>query len=234
MALDFNLFLPLREFDLDISGRFESGITGIYGPSGAGKTTFFNLISGLEKPEKGFVSLNKRVLTDSDKNLFVPTHKRKIGVVFQEKYLFPHLSVKENLTFGLPYVKNKKISLDDVVDLFNLKMLLKSKPHEISGGEQQRTAMGRAILTSPELLLFDEPFNAVDYTLRATILPYIKKLKDVLDIPVLVISHDLSDLQSLTSQIYFMSRGKEQGFGDIIAYLKSTGPVIPAREAFYS
>lgn len=225
MPLDFNLQLPRREFDLELSGSFHKGITGIFGPSGAGKTTFFNLLSGLEKPLKGSVILNGRVLTDIDKGIYVPVYKRRIGVVFQDKLLFPHLSVKENLLFGVPYVKEKKISFDDVVDLLDLSSILSSKPHNISGGEQQRTAIGRALLTSPELLLFDEPFNAVDYALRSAILPYIRRLKEILHIPILVISHDLSDLQCLTNQVYLISRGKEEGFGDIFTYLKSTSAV---------
>jgi molybdate transport system ATP-binding protein len=119
-----------------------------------------------------------------------------------------------------PYVLEKKISFDDVVDLLNLSSILSSKPNDISGGEQQRTAIGRALLTSPELLLFDEPFNAVDYALRSVIFPYIRRLKEILDIPILIISHDLSDLQCLTNQVYLISRGKVEGFGDIFSSKK--------------
>lgn len=221
MSIDFNLKLPRRDFDLDLTGSFNNGITGIFGPSGAGKTTFFNLLAGIETPEEGAVSLNGRVLTDTAQMISVPIHKRQIGVVFQDKLLFPHLSVKKNLLFGVPFTKSKKISFDEVVDFLNLSSILNSKPRDISGGEQQRTAIGRALLTSPELLLFDEPFNAVDYSLRATILPYIKRLNEMMDIPILVISHDLSDLQCLTNQVYSISRGKEQSTGDISAYIKS-------------
>ena len=225
MSLQFNIFLPRREFNLELRGCFENGITGIYGSSGAGKTTFFNIIAGLERPLKGSVSLNGRVLTDCHRNIHVPVHKRRVGLVFQDKLLFPHLSVKENLLFGYPYVKDKKVDLDEVVELLNLSAILKSRPHEISGGEQQRTAMGRAILTSPDLLLFDEPFNAVDYCLRTSILNYINRLKEALNIPFLIISHDLSDLQRLTSRVYQINRGKEAGFGDIFEKLRSEVPV---------
>jgi molybdate transport system ATP-binding protein len=225
MSVEFDLKLPRRDFDLELKGSFNKGITGIFGPSGAGKTTFFNLLSGLEMPEKGFVSLEGRVLTDTDKKIFIPVHKRRIGVVFQDKLLFPHLSVKDNLLFGVPFSMGKKVSFDDVVDLLNLSSILKSKPHDISGGEQQRTAIGRALLTSPELFLFDEPFNAVDYSLRSAILPYIRSLNEILDIPILVISHDLSDLQCLTNQVFSISRGKEQGHGDLFAYLESSAVV---------
>lgn len=221
MSLEYNIFLPRRDFDLELKGCFDKGITGIYGPSGAGKTSFFNVLAGLERPRKGSVSLNGRVLTDCAKKIHIPVHKRRIGVVFQEKLLFPHLSVKDNLLFGLPYVKDKKVDFEEAVELLDLSAVLEAKPHEISGGEQQRTAMGRAILTSPDLLLLDEPFNAVDYCRRTSILSYIKRLERALSIPLLIISHDLTDLQSLTGRVSLIHKGKEEGCGDIFEYLKS-------------
>ena len=132
------------------------------------------------------------------------------------------MSVRENLLFGFSYVKRKnRVNFDEAVELLDLAAVLESRPHEISGGEQQRTAMGRAILTSPDLLLLDEPFNAVDYCRRTSILSYIKRLEKALDIPFLIISHDLSDLQSLTSRVSLINKGKEEGFGDIFEYLRS-------------
>ena len=215
MALEFNLQLPRRDFDLKLSGLFENGITGIYGPSGAGKSSFFHLLSGLEKPVQGFVKLNGKVLTDTEKGISVPVNKRRIGVVFQDRLLLPHLSVKKNLIFGVPYVKESKLSLHEVVDFLSLSSVLKSRPGEISGGEQQRVAIGRALMTSPEMLLLDEPFSAVDYTLRSTILPYIKGLKEVFPIPILVISHDRDDLEKLTDRICLISRGRERALGSM-------------------
>lgn len=210
MNIEFDLFLPRRSFDLELKGAFGKGLTGISGPSGAGKTTFFNLLTGLNRPVKGVVVLGGRVLTDTNRGIFVPVHKRRIGMVFQDKLLFPHLSVKDNLLFGFPYAGNKKIFFDDVVEMLDLGNVLKSLPGDISGGEAQRTAIGRALLTSPELLLLDEPFNAVDYELRSSILPYIKGLEQFLSIPILVISHDREDLQYLTDRISLISQGREQ------------------------
>lgn len=218
MSLHFDLQMPRRDFTLNIEGEFGDQTIGIFGPSGAGKTSFFSLLAGLEKPEKGKIILNGRVLTDTEKGIFVPVHKRHIGVVFQEKLLFPHMTIKENILFGERYSKDKTLGLDEVAELLGLRSLLDSMPHEVSGGEQQRTAIGRALLTSPDMLLLDEPFNAMDNSLRATILPYLRNLRDQLQIPFLVISHDLPDIQRLTDKIYFMDQGRCAGFGESLDY----------------
>ena len=226
MSLVFDLTLPRRDFELSLQGEMGDTATGVFGPSGAGKTSFFSLLTGLETPASGRIVLNGKVLTDMEKGISLPANKRRIGVVFQDKLIFPHLSIRENLLFGERYVKKRKISLEDVVDLLDLSTLLDSMPHEISGGEQQRTAIGRALLTSPELLLLDEPFNAVDNTLRTRILPYLKRVRDTLKIPMLVISHDLPDIQRLTSQVYLIEKGRCRGSGDLFDLL-GEGRVLP-------
>ena len=226
MSLVFDLKISRRDFSLSLKGSFADSTVGIYGSSGAGKTSFFSLLAGLEKPREGSIILDDRVLTDSEKNVFIPPQKRRIGVVFQDKLMFPHMTIRENLLFGVPYVKQKRVALDDVVDLLDLGTLLDSMPHEVSGGEQQRTAIGRALLTSPELLLLDEPFNAVDSSLRHKILPYLRKLRDKLGIPMLVISHDLPDIQKLTNRVYLIEKGQCRGDGDLFDLLGS-GSVRP-------
>ncbi|MDC7235727.1 MAG: ATP-binding cassette domain-containing protein [Spirochaetales bacterium] len=218
MSLEFDLQFPRRDFLLDIQGEFDDQTIGIFGPSGAGKTSFFSLLTGLETPEKGRIVLGGRVLTDTSKGLFVPVHKRRIGVVFQEKLLFPHLTIRENILFGERYALKKNIGLDEVAELLGLGSLLDSMPYEASGGEQQRTTIARALLTSPDMLLLDEPFNAMDNSLRATILPYLRNLRDRLNIPFLVISHDLPDIQRLTNRIYFMEQGRCAGFGNSLDF----------------
>ncbi len=220
MSLVFDLELPRRDFLLSLQGEFSHGTIGIFGSSGAGKTSFFSLLAGLEKPRSGKILLNGRTLTDTAAGSFVPVHKRRIGVVFQDKLMFPHMTIKENLLFGVPYARDKKISFDDVVDLLDLSPMLDSMPHEVSGGEQQRTAIGRALLTSPELLLLDEPFNAVDNTLRYKILPYLRKLGHMLSIPMLVISHDLPDIQKLTNRVYLIEKGVCRGDGNLFDLLE--------------
>lgn len=216
MNLEFNVQLKRRDFIIDLEGSFNSNIVGIYGDSGAGKSTLFSMITGLEKPDRGRIVLNDRVLVDTQKNIYIPPHKRNIGMVFQEKLLFPHLSIKENLIFGQKYAFVKKVNFEQVVEFLNIGHLLKSFPGNISGGEQQRVAIGRALLTSPELLLLDEPFNAVDERLRKQILPYIKNISTEFNIPVLLISHDLPDIQKLTNTIYIVDKGECCGYGEIV------------------
>lgn len=215
MSLELRVQLPRRHFTLNLAFEMGRETLGVYGHSGAGKTSLFYLINGLESPTEGRIVLNGRVLTDSDKGIHLPPQKRRIGTVFQEKLLFPHLTVRENLLFGIPYCKKPGIPLSDVVDLLDLSHVLNSQPAEISGGEQQRTAIGRALLTSPELLLLDEPFNAVDNSLRSNILPYLRRLQNQLEIPMLVISHDLPDIQRLTDRILLLKQGQNCGFGSI-------------------
>jgi len=218
MSLHFDLKLPRRDFELKLQGEFGNSTVGIYGPSGAGKTSFFSLLTGLERPSSGRIELMGRVLTDTSRSLYIPVHKRRIGVVFQEKLLFPHMTIQDNMLFGVRYCSEKRIRLEDVSELLGLNLLLDSMPFEVSGGEQQRAAIGRALLTSPDMLLLDEPFNAVDNSLRATILPYLKNLRDQLHIPFLVISHDLPDIQRLTDQVYLIDKGQCTGFGNVLDY----------------
>jgi len=218
MSLQFDLRLPRRDFELNLQGEFGNETVGIFGPSGAGKTSLFSLLTGLEKPQSGRIELMGRVLTDTEKDIHVPVHKRRIGVVFQEKLLFPHMTIRENMLFGERYAPEKRIQLEEVSELLGLNRLLDSMPFEASGGEQQRAAIGRALLTSPDMLLLDEPFNAVDNSLRATILPYLKNLRDKLHIPFLVISHDLPDIQRLTDKVYLIDRGMCAGFGNVLDY----------------
>ena len=208
MSLVFDVTFPLRDFVLDLNGTFSKKATGISGPSGSGKSTFFRLLSGLERPVRGSILLNGRVLYDSKKHIDMPVHKRAIGMVFQEKLLFPHMSVKKNLTFSERYVQRTRVPFFDIVDMLDLSHILDAKPDEISGGEQQRVAIGRALLSSPEILLLDEPFSAVDKTLRGSIIRYMKRLKSELDIPMIIISHDPEDFHALADEVFFVDNGR--------------------------
>jgi molybdate transport system ATP-binding protein len=227
MSLEFSIELPRNCIDFKLEGRYKNRITAVYGPSGSGKTTFLLLLAGLLKPASGVISLNGRKLTDTSKGLYVPVNKRRIAVVFQEKLLFPHMSVRQNLCFGEGCAKKfgasgPGLNLDTVIELLDLSNILDSRPDRISGGEQQRTAIGRALLCSPELLLLDEPFNAVDNSLRSNILRYIKRLRDELNIPMIVVSHDLPDLQSLTDTVQLIRKGRSEGYGRISEILIRT------------
>lgn len=211
MALDVNITIPRSSFTLDVACSFGNGISGIFGPSGAGKSSLFYSIAGLETPAEGSINLFGRYLFDSAKKINLPPYKRNIGFVFQDKLLFPHLTVRENIRFGEKPSNSANVHFDELVNLLDISHILDEFPSHISGGETQRTAIARALFTSPELLILDEPFNAVDQTLRKNIFPYLTRITDFMNIPMLVISHDMPDIQRLTNTIYVMNKGKIWG-----------------------
>ena len=218
--IEVDIRLPRKNFEVAINESFSGGITGIFGPSGSGKTSLMHAIAGLEKPLAGKITMEGNVLFDAKKGIHVPVEKRDIGYVFQEGRLFPHMSVEKNLLYGIKKKKKSKVSFNEVVELLNLKHLLKSKPAQISGGERQRTALGRTLLSSPEILLLDEPFSAVDMNLRNQILPFIIRIQQKVDIPIMVVSHDLPDLLKLTNTFFFIKEGKCIAHGEYYDLLK--------------
>ncbi|MFC2104393.1 molybdenum ABC transporter ATP-binding protein [Bacteroidota bacterium] len=201
----------------------DSPITGVFGPSGAGKTTLFNLLSGVDIPNNGKIRLDFESLVDINQNLVVQGKNRNIGYVFQEKYLFPHLSVKKNLLFSKPYSKKKKqyISFEEVVNLLDIVPLLNKKPRQLSGGERQRVAIGRALLSQPRLLLLDEPFSNVDCSKRKQIISYLLRINNHFQIPMIIISHHLEDILKLTRKIVIIENGKSTASGDIFTIIKN-------------
>lgn len=212
--------LKQGNFNFTINEQFDAGITGIYGPSGAGKTSLLKAIAGLIKPQKGLININNHEVFNSDKKTNIPVENRRIGYVFQEGRLFPHLNIEQNLNYGVKKETPKQLSFDAVVNLLNLKPLLKRKPSAISGGERQRTALGRALLSSPDILLLDEPFSAVDIHLRSQIIPFLLKIHKSIDIPILVVSHDLPDLLKLSNRLCLISNGRCVGHDDYHDLLK--------------
>lgn len=225
LAADFEL--NKGGFTADIKCRIDSQVTGIFGPSGAGKTSFLRSLAGLDTPKRGLIRINDKIVFDAEKQINLPPEKRKIGYVFQEGRLFPHLSVTENIRYGMN-TNSSMIAFDEVVKLLRITNIVDAKISDISGGEAQRVAIGRAILSDPDLLVLDEPFSALDKQLRlhiiSLLIPLIRKLK----IPVLVISHDLSDLLMLTEELLIIQDGKCVGHGnyyDLIAN-KSTSDVL--------
>ncbi|HAF29956.1 MAG TPA: molybdenum ABC transporter ATP-binding protein [Bacteroidales bacterium] len=201
----------------------DSSITGVFGHSGAGKTTLFNLLSGVDTPKKGKIKLDSEVLVDLVQNHITPGKNRNIGYVFQENHLFPHLSVKKNLIFSKPYTKNKKhyISFEDVVSLLDLVQILNKKPRQLSGGERQRVAIGRALLSQPRLLLLDEPFSNVDCSRRKQIISYLLRINNHFQIPMVIISHHLEDILKLTRKIVIIENGRSTASGDIFNIIKN-------------
>lgn len=218
--IDVDIRLKRKHFDLVVKQSFKDGITGIYGPSGSGKTSLFHAIAGLAKPESGYIYVNYRSVYDIDRKIDVPVNERRIGYVFQEGRLFPHLTVRKNLLYGYKKDTEQLITFNEVVSLLNLNHLLDSKPMQMSGGERQRTALGRALLSSPEILLLDEPFSAVDAQLRGQILPFIHSISKRVDIPILVVSHEITDLLKLTQRLCIIEEGKCLGHDDYAQLLK--------------
>src|SRR5476651_2030139 len=202
------------DVDLALPGR---GVTALYGHSGSGKTTCLRCIAGLERAEDGFVQINDQVWQDSRNGLFVPPHKRALGYVFQEASLFPHLSVRANLEFGFKRIarQQRRVDMAHATELLGIAHLLDRHPQHLSGGERQRIGIARALLTSPQLLLMDEPLAALDSKRKSEILPYLERLHDELDIPVLYVSHAQDEVARLADHIVLLRDGKALASGPI-------------------
>jgi molybdate transport system ATP-binding protein len=202
------------DVDLQLPGR---GVTALYGHSGSGKTTCLRCIAGLERADRGFIQVNDEVWQDSDNKVFVAPHKRALGYVFQEASLFPHLSVLANLEFGLKRIPKpqRRVDMAHATELLGIGHLLDRHPQHLSGGERQRVGMARALLTSPKLLLMDEPLAALDAQRKGEILPYLQRLHDELDIPVLYVSHSQDEVARLADHIVLLSSGKALASGPI-------------------
>lgn len=205
--------------------RFESpgGVTSLFGQSGAGKTTLTNMIAGLVRPKRGRIVLNGRVLFDADKRINLPVQTRRIGHVFQEARLFPHMSVKSNLTYARWAGGRKgKRELGEVTGLLGLEPLLARKPETLSGGEKQRVAIGRALLSDPQLLIMDEPLANLDQARRNGILPYLDRLCVEADLPILYVSHSIEEVARLSSTLVILSDGTTPAYGPVADMLTRT------------
>lgn len=198
------------EFRLESSASFPSGITGLIGPNGAGKSTLLHCIAGLHRPDAGHIDCQGEVLFDAASRRSLPPHRRRIGMVFQDHRLLPHLSVQGNLAFALKCTarKHRRFILTDMVELLGLKSLMPRKPRSLSGGEQQRVAIARTLLTSPRALLLDEPLASIDRASRDEILAVLSRIGRAIDIPVVMVSHQLPDVLRLTDRLVLMDRGR--------------------------
>lgn len=212
-TLSVNISLSKPGFEFKVNEIFEPGVTGIFGHSGAGKTTLLQCISGLENPDSGFIKSGEKTIFSSEYKINLKASKRRIGYVFQNGRLFPHYSVQQNLLYSERFLKERKshIDFESVVEMLEIGHLLDKYPSSISGGEQQRVALGRTLLSAPEVILLDEPFSAVDQKLRTQIIPYINRAVRKLNIPVLLVSHDLPDIVKLTDRICLIKNGKVIG-----------------------
>ena len=215
MSLEVAVRHRLGAFRVDAAFRAGRGLTALFGRSGAGKTTLVNAVAGLLRPERGRVAVDGQVLLDTEDGRFVPPHRRRIGYVFQEGRLFPHLSVRQNLGFGRWFTGRRQRfgSFADTVELLGLGHLLERRPGALSGGEKQRVAIGRALLASPRLLLMDEPLASLDEARKGEIMPYIERLRDGLGIPILYVSHSVPEIARLATTVVVLARGRVERSG---------------------
>jgi molybdate transport system ATP-binding protein len=200
-----------------INARFESagGVTALFGSSGAGKTTLVNMIAGLIAPDRGRITLDRTALFDSSAAIDVPVHRRRIGYVFQEGRLFPHLSVAGNLDYGrrMRGLVRDPAEMERIVSLLDIGNLLDRRPGKLSGGERQRVAVGRALLMRPRLLLLDEPLASLDETRKREILPYLERLRDDARVPMVYVSHNAGELSRLATSVVWLGAGRVVAVG---------------------
>jgi len=208
ISLQKKLKSSTGEMELDLNMQIEEGkLITIYGKSGAGKSTLLMLLAGLMNPEKGYIRMGNDIWTDTSKQIFLPPQKRNIGFVFQEYALFPNMTVRENLCFGLGKGQSKTI-VDKLVDIVDLGQLQSRKPNTLSGGQKQRVALARALVSQPKMLLLDEPLSALDNEMRSKLQSYILEVHREFGLTTLLISHDVSEIIRLSDFMIEMDHGK--------------------------
>src|SRR3954447_7722089 len=213
--LRLNIAKQLGEFTLQAAFTSEGRVTGLFGASGAGKTSLVNIIAGLLPPDRGTITIDGETLDDTAARLHVPAHRRRIGYVFQDARLFPHLDVRGNLDYGrrMNRLTDDPAQRARVPDLLDIGGLLDRRPGRLSGGERQRVALGRALLAQPRLLLLDEPLGSLDEGRKVEILPYLVRLRDEANVPMVYVSHDAGELRQLATDIVMLRRGRVTAFG---------------------
>lgn len=224
--LNVNIKKSLGNILFEASFQMEdSGITAVFGESGAGKTTLINIIAGIVKADSGYVTFNGRDFFNSDKNINLPVHKRLIGYVFQDSRLFPNMSVKKNLLYGSRRIGKNSLQCDfnEVCSLLGITHLLERYPHNLSGGEKQRTAIARALLSNPEILLMDEPLASLDEKRRDEFIDYINIIQNRYKIPVLYVTHSMDEILRLADKACYMNNGKLLYYGEVTDVLNKAG-----------
>ena len=218
--INIDVVKQLTTFSLEFKQMVPcQGVTAILGVSGAGKSTLINLINGLIKPDQGKISLNDVTLVATKQNIFVPPEQRNIGTVFQDALLFPHLRVIKNLTYGAKNINRQKF--DEIINVLNINHLLKRYPAMLSGGEKQRVAIGRALLTNPKLLLMDEPLSALDMPRKKELLNYIDTLVNEFKVPIIYVTHNINEVKRIANYVVILEQGKLLTYGDTHNILQS-------------
>ncbi len=207
----------LGEFTVEAAFTSEGRVTGLFGASGAGKTSLINMIAGLMRPDRGTISIDGETLDDTSARSHVAVHRRRIGYVFQDARLFPHLDVRRNLDYGrrMNHLAEDNALWQRVTELLDIGHLLDRRPGKLSGGERQRVALGRALISQPRLLLLDEPLGSLDEERKEEILPYLVRLRDETGVPMVYVSHDPSEMRKLATQIAIIQRGRVTAFGGV-------------------
>jgi molybdate transport system ATP-binding protein len=217
IMLRINVEKQLGEFSLHASFASEGRVTGLFGASGSGKTSLINMIAGLLRPDRGTIVIDGDTVDDTEAGIHVPTWRRRIGYVFQDTRLFPHLDVAHNLDYGrrMNRLKGDPAHHRRVIDLLDISGLLDRRPGKLSGGERQRVALGRALLSKPRLLLLDEPLGGLDESRKLEILPYLARLRDDANVPMVYVSHDVAELRQLATQIVMLRQGRVTSLGGV-------------------
>ena len=214
--IDLDLRLHRGAFPLTVSVRLAGAATGVFGPSGSGKSSLLHALAGLLPVESLRLVVGGEVLVDTRAGLTPPAHRRRIGLVFQDHRLFPHLTIADNLRYGLQTPAGHGPAWQDVIDLLEIGDLLDRRPEHCSGGQRQRVALGRALLAAPRLLLLDEPLASLDRGLKRQILPYLRRIRDRWQMPLLMVSHDLEEVLSLSDELLLLANGQVAGQGDLM------------------
>ncbi len=214
-ALNVRVLQKRNGFTLDVDFGSDSPLTALFGPSGSGKTSVLNMIAGVQRPDKGRIVVAGHVLTDTEAHIFVPPHRRRVGFVFQDAQLFPHLTVDQNIKFGQWFTRGEKnaLPLDVIVGILGIGSLLKRRPATLSGGEKHRVALARALLSSPRILLMDEPLSGLDDARRVEIMGLIERVRDEFSIPIVFVTHNLEEVRRLASRVVRIVDGRVTAVG---------------------
>ena len=234
MTLSVSLRHGFPGFALKVEFTAPAGLTALFGHSGSGKTTVVNAVAGLLTPDAGRIAVDDLVLLDTARRVALPVHRRRLGYVFQDARLFPHLTVRQNLLYGQWFApRGSGAALADVVEMLGIGALLERRPGGLSGGEQQRVAIGRALLSRPRLLLMDEPLAALDEERKAEILPYLERLRDETAVPILYVSHSVAEVARLATTLVMLESGRVLRAGPAREVLSDPGavPGLGLREA---